>query len=102
MGSETVFAWPDSCGEVDILDDGLFSWAPYGRGAFFFRAVAEEIGVDVLDTVLGSFFQENVGGSALMQDMIDHIQAETGFDPSALADAWLRSYDVPAIASRPR
>jgi len=95
VGAETIAAWPDSCGEVDILDDNLFTGAPYYRGAFFYRAVAEQVGVEALDGVLAGFFQEHVGGAALMQDMIDYILAETGFDASALADAWLRSFDVP-------
>ncbi|MFC1852658.1 M1 family aminopeptidase, partial [candidate division CSSED10-310 bacterium] len=88
-------AWPDSCGEVDILKDGLFSLVPYIKGAYFYRAVAAEIGADKLDQVLSSFFVKYVGQAALMQDMIDHILSEAGFDASDLAEGWLQSLGVP-------
>jgi hypothetical protein len=90
-----AIAWPDSCGEVDILESGLFSRIPYMKGAFFYRAVADEVGADVLDGVLASFFEAHAGQAAGMQDMLDLIRAQTGFDPSALADGWLRSLDRP-------
>lgn len=88
-------AWPDSCGEVDILEDGLFSQVPYMKGAYFYKAVAEQIGERQLDQVLSSFFSHYAGQAAGMQDMLDHILAETGFDPSDLADGWLRQLGVP-------
>jgi aminopeptidase N len=88
-------AWPDSCGKVDILKDGLFSSIPYMKGAFFFRAVAKQIGVQKLDEVLAHFYQKHVGTAQGMQDLLDAIQEETGFDPTPLAQAWLRSLGVP-------
>lgn len=57
--------------------------------------MADQIGVDVLDGVLAGFFAEHVGGAARMQDMVDYILAQTGFDATPLADAWLRSLDAP-------
>ena len=83
-------AWPQTCNQIDILADGLFSDLPYMKGAFFFRAVAKEIGPDKLDEVLAVFYQERRGTAAGMQDLLDAIQAQTGFDPSALASHWLR------------
>ena len=88
-------AWPEGCGDVDILADGLFSLVPYYKGAFFYRAVADEIGVDALDEVLSSFFVEHVGGAAGMQEMLDHIEAESGFDAGGLAEGWLRTLGIP-------
>jgi hypothetical protein len=32
-----------------------------------------------------------------MQDMIDHIRAESGFDPGALAQKYLRSLGNPEL-----
>lgn len=87
--------WPDSCGEVDLLEDGLWSNVLYMKGAFFYRDVAAAIGADVLDTVFASFYLEYVGEAARMQDMLDHIESETGFDPSELATRWLRSTGNP-------
>ena len=83
-------AWPTGCGKVDILRDGLFSEVPYMRGAFFYKAVAEAIGVVELDGVLARFYLEHQGRAAGMQDMLDAIQHDTGFDPRALVEKWLR------------
>lgn len=82
-------AWPQSCGTVDVLKDGLFSQAPYMKGAFFYRAVAEAIGAEKLDEALGSFYRAHVGGAASMHEMLDHLKATTGFDAAPLAQVWL-------------
>ncbi len=95
VAHETIESWPDSCGEVDILQDGLFSLGPYMRGAFFYKAYAEQVGVDALDAALGSFFVDRVGSAATMQELIDHLHLETGVDPMPLAEAWLRSMEDP-------
>ena len=94
-GSGDDIAWPDSCGEVDILLDGLYSSVPYMKGAFFYRAVATEIGADTLDGIIRTFFETYCGRAAGMQDMLDMIQAESGFDPTDLANGWLRSLGRP-------
>jgi hypothetical protein len=91
--TDDKIAWPDSCDEVDMLE--FFSYVLYMKGAFFYKAVADQVGVDVLDGVLGSFAVNYVGQAAGMQDMLDHILLETGFDPTQLADAWLHSLGVP-------
>ena len=92
---EVVAAWPDSCGEVDILDDGLFSYAPYYRGAEFYRLYAEQAGVDALDAALGSFFVDHATQATTMRALMDHLHLETGVDPMPLAEAWLRSTSGP-------
>jgi aminopeptidase N len=83
-------SWPDSCGRVDILRDGLFSNLPYMEGAFFYKAVADAVGADVLDGVISRFYLAHQGRAAGMQDMLDAIETDTGFDPSALVRQWLR------------
>ncbi len=95
VSSRDGIAWPDSCGVVDIIDDGLFSRVPYIKGAYFYKAVADEIGAEELDAVLSLFFTTHVGGYAGMQDMLDLIESETGFDPTGLSDGWLRSLGRP-------
>jgi len=87
---EDVAAWPDGCGEVDILADGLFSYAPYYRGAEFYRQYAALVGVELLDEALGAFFAEHGGGAATMQQMMDHLHLACGEDPTPLAETWLR------------
>jgi hypothetical protein len=92
-------AWPASCGEVDILE--LFSDTPYTKGAFFLRAVADRIGVEQLDAALGAFFVAHAGRAAGMQDLLDTLEARSGWDPTACADKWLRAAAVPADRACP-
>lgn len=88
---------PDAtCNGIDILNDDLWSYAPYMKGAWFYRQVAELIGEDQLDAALAQFYAENVNGAARMQDMIDLLH-DYG-DPAAidaLADGWLRQVECP-------
>ena len=93
--------WPDSCNVLDVLEDNLFTNAPYLRGAFFYRAVALTVGADVLDGALRAFYTQYAGGAARMSDMLRVIQEETSFDPTACADAWLRSETIPTIGPCP-
>ena len=92
-GSDPV--WPASCGTIDILDDNLFTNAPYIRGAFFYKGVADKVGADKLDEALAAFYQAHAGGSATMMDMLDTIRDVTGYDPTACAQMWLRSTTKP-------
>jgi len=89
-------AWPDSCGEVDILTLFNASDAPYIKGAYFYRAVAEQVGEAELDDALGVFYTASATEAAGMQDLLDTIEAETGWDPTACAEKWLRTNAVPA------
>jgi aminopeptidase N len=83
-------AWPEGCNQVDILTDGLFSDLPYMQGAFFYKDVAAVVGADELDAVLARFYAAHHNRAAGMQDMLDAIAADTGFDPAPLVDKWLR------------
>jgi aminopeptidase N len=94
VGTDPV--WPDSCGTVDVIKDNLFTRAPYIRGAFFYRGVADKVGAAKLDEALATFYAAHAGKSATMQEMIDNIQAVTGYDANACAQSWLRSTTVPA------
>ncbi len=94
--SPTAPVWPQSCGTIDIIKDNLFSQAPYMRGAFFYKAVADKVGAAQLDAALATFFQTYQGGSARMADMLATIQSSTGYDPTACAQMWLLASTVPA------
>ncbi len=83
-------AWPTGCNQIDILDDGLFSTLPYMQGAFFYKDVAAKVGADVLDQVIGDFYKAHKNEPATMQQMLDAIEARTGFDPTPIATARLR------------
>ena len=88
-------AWPDSCGQVDILEDGLYSNVPYMKGAFFFRDVARMVGPDALDAALGTFTRQHMGHAMGMQSLLDHLESETETDLGPLATSWLRTKGIP-------
>lgn len=83
-------AWPTGCNQIDIIKDNLFTNIPYMEGAFFYKDVAAAVGADKLDQVLHDFYATHHGRAAGMQDMIDLIEQETGFDTSALVASRLR------------
>lgn len=92
-------AWPEGCGQIDIIQDGLFTDIPYMKGALFYRALAARVGEDELDNALRVFYGTYRGSAAGMQDLLDVVATETGYDPTECADAWLRSADLPAGTS---
>jgi hypothetical protein len=83
-------AWPRGCNQIDIIKDNLFTNLPYMEGAFFYKEVADAVGADVLDGVIGRFYRAHHNQPAGMQDMIDAIETDTGFDPSAIVEKRLR------------
>ncbi|WP_438002189.1 hypothetical protein WMF26_23950 [Sorangium sp. So ce185] len=101
--AKNTIALPDTCNEIDIMTDPLWSSVPYMKGAFFFREVADAIGVGALDQALGDFYRANVGTAARTQDLIDVIKAATDSAGAAavdaLADAWLRTLECPIDVS---
>lgn len=84
-------AWPQGCNQVDIIKDKLFTNLPYMQGAFFYKDVADEIGAEVLDGVISRFYQKHKNQAAGMQDMLEAIRTDTGFDASAIAEERLRT-----------
>ncbi|MDB4952944.1 MAG: hypothetical protein JWO36_513 [Myxococcales bacterium] len=83
-------AWPTGCNQIDILKDKLFTNLPYMEGAYFYKDVAAQVGADVLDGVLHRFYLAHRGKAAGMQDMVNAIKADTGFDPAQLVKDRLR------------
>jgi aminopeptidase N len=89
--------WPQSCGVVDVIRDNLFSEAPYMRGAFFYKGVADKVGADKLDMALHAYFQAHAGATGHMSEMLDTIKTVTGYDATACAQMWLeQKTSVPA------
>jgi aminopeptidase N len=95
-GGNTM-AWPTGCNAIDIVNDPLWSDIPYMKGAFFLLAVEKQVGRAALDRALEAFFQKHVGEAVGVGDLLDTIQAETGYDAARLANSWLRSLTVPVI-----
>lgn len=92
---EHTNAWPRGCGNIDLIRDHYFTNIPYMKGAFFYRAVAREIGEDELDRIFSVFYAAHAGEAMHMQDMLDTIESESGFDPTNLATHWLRNSGDP-------
>lgn len=87
--------WRERCDSVSsITSGGLFSRAPYIRGAFFYRALEEKVGRAQLDEALGTFYTRYVGTSAGMQDLLDVVEEVTGYDPRDCAQTWLLDVDT--------
>jgi hypothetical protein len=101
ISGENKIAWPEGCNQLDILADGLFGTAPYMKGAFFFKALAERIGADEVDRILGLFYQANREKATTMQSLLDIISSESGYDPTECAQSWLRSATPPQATSCP-
>ncbi|MCB9583788.1 MAG: hypothetical protein H6718_00230 [Polyangiaceae bacterium] len=97
--ANTIVLPDQTCNQIDILNAPLWSSAPYYKGAFFFREVANTIGAAVLDQKLADFYAAHVGQAARMQDLLDFIkqgldaQLQTTID--GLVDTWLRALDCP-------
>src|SRR5205085_272951 len=87
-GSDPV--WPQSCGQVDVLNDNLFTNAPYMRGAFFYKAVADKTSPAMVDAALHKFFMDHQGKTGTMQEMLDTLTSVTGYDVTACAKIWLK------------
>lgn len=89
----------DGCGEIDFLNDNLWSLATYMKGACFYEEVGDIVGVAELDAIIAEFYQANVGGAAHMGEMIDLIESRAdGADVDAIEAAkqdWLLSYACP-------
>jgi hypothetical protein len=83
-------AWPTGCNQIDILKDNLFTNLPYMQGAYFYKDVAAKVGADVLDRVISDFYRAHQNQPAGMQQMIEAIKAQTGYDPTPIAEARLR------------
>ena len=88
-------AWPDPIADPAELNDFLFSRVTYIKGAYFYEAVADAVGAAEIDRVLGLFFAAHAGEAAGMQDLVDLIESETGFDTTAPVEGWLRGLGRP-------
>jgi aminopeptidase N len=93
--------WPQTCGQVDVLKDNLFTNAPYMRGAFFYKAVADKVGAARVDQAIATFYLAHAGGTGTMAEMLDTIHTVTGYDPSACAQIWLTSQTQPTPGACP-
>lgn len=85
----------EGCNRIDLVTHPLWSRAPYDKGAFFYRDLERELGRDQVVAVLAGFYRDHVGQSAGMADLLERIEADTGFDPAPLTKKWLTSVGLP-------
>jgi len=98
QAANNTVALPDTCNSIDILNDPLWSLVPYMKGAYFLKTVGRRIGAAKLDESLATFYQNNVGKAAKMDDLIDQIKADNPGKIAfidAQADKWLRQLACP-------
>jgi aminopeptidase N len=100
----TIVLPDETCNEIDFEQSPLWSLATYMKGACFYEDVADLVGPEQVDAVIGEFYQTNVNHSARMQDMIDLLKQRSAPEYSSqideLANEWLRSYDCPPDYAR--
>lgn len=110
QGSGNTIALPGTCNRIDIATDPLWSGVPYMKGAYFFKEVAEVIGVDVLDQALAEFYQARVlpggtelGQAASMTDLVTFIKTKTDAAGATAVDQltteWLETLACPIDTS---
>lgn len=91
---------PDTCNAIDFVNDDLWSLATYMKGACFYQEVAELIGADALDEVIGAFYQAHVNQPARMRDMLDALAEKAGpalaGELEARVTDWLLTFECPA------
>lgn len=92
---ENKTSWPEGCNQIDIIESGLYGYAPYMKGAYFLQEVANKIGKIKLDRLLGEFYLKYRNSAAGFQDLLDIIKIESGYDPLPCAISWLRSESLP-------
>lgn len=93
-------ALPEGCNLIDLDQHPLWSQVPYMKGAYFFREVAERVGVEPLDRALADFHEAHVGGAVRMDTLIDalrHRFPSEAFEIDELANGWLRQRACPEI-----
>ncbi|MES9862061.1 MAG: M1 family aminopeptidase [Candidatus Thiodiazotropha sp. LLP2] len=94
-GNENKIAWPEGCGDLDVLEDELFGVAPYMKGAFFLKDLEGVIGRELLDRSLQTLYLNKRGSAVRFSEFLDLIKRDTGFDPAMCANGWLRSVQLP-------
>ena len=105
---ENIVVLPATCNEIDILTSGLWSDAPYVKGAYFYANVARvlgdgETGAAALDETLAAFYQAHVGRAASMRELVDFIAARTDAPRAAAVEelkvSWLETLACPVDLS---
>jgi hypothetical protein len=94
-------AWPQTCGDVDLPTDPLWSGIPYMQGACFYREVAATIGPEQVDGALRDVVAARVGQAASMADVVAALKARSPADAAtidALVADWLTATSCPERA----
>lgn len=101
-GDGNTVALPPTCGAIDIFNDPIWSSVPYMKGAFFLKAVADEIGADEVDEVIADFYERHAGQAAQMEALVADLAAKLPAHTEAvdaLASEWLGTVACPIDAA---
>jgi aminopeptidase N len=93
-------AWPSTCGSIDV-NEKLLNDVTYMKGAFFYRALEKRLSRPQVIKALAHVYEKFHGKTATMQDVLDQIQLETGYNPNECANRWLRSTTLPETPTCP-
>ncbi len=100
-GAGPKIAWPDGCGKIDVLVDGLYSDIAYMKGAFFWRALAQKLGEEAVDAVLKTFFHQYRYRPASYREVAGTVAEVTGYDAAPCLRDWLQREMVPEQTACP-
>lgn len=88
--------WQDAPNETEPIGLAVAEYSPetyssivYGRGLFFFQALADLIGEDVLEEALGFYYQAYAWQFASANDFKGVVEATCGCDLTPLFQEWV-------------
>jgi hypothetical protein len=96
-------ARPAGCGSIDIASHPLWSDAPYMKGAYFLRKVAERVDADALDAALADFYAGHRGNAAGVDALVAALKAafpDQSQVIAQLADGWFHQLECPELPQR--
>lgn len=74
---------------VKDYSDAEYSGIVYGRGALFFEALRDKMGVDVFDEFMKSYTTDNAWGISTAEVLRTEAETQCQCDLSALFDEWI-------------
>ncbi|MCP4142200.1 MAG: M1 family metallopeptidase [Chloroflexi bacterium] len=74
---------------VSAYEDAEYGAIIYGRGAFFFEALEEEMGEDVFDAFLADYTQSQVWGIASTESLREIAEKHCNCDLEGLFERWI-------------
>jgi aminopeptidase N len=74
---------------VDAYSEGLYGAVVYAKGPLFFDALRQEVGDEVFQEILRTYFEKHRYGVAYPVDLVAVAEETSGQDLDALYDQWI-------------